>query len=191
MLLPRRKPVRRFFVSESGTSAIEFALLAPILFAAIFSAFEAGLMYTKISVMEIATEKVAREIYTGQAQENALTREDIIDKFCDEIDTVFTCDGNITLQVERLNAFTADDISDLKCVNTGDEPDPDDLPAYEQTDGGEVVYVRFCITTPLVIPSLKAITFQGSNIALQLPEVADGRYAITSSLVFRNEPFGL
>ena len=188
-MLSRRSLFLRYARGSRGSAAIEFSILAPIFFGTILSAFEIGLVFLKISMVEMAADDVAREIYTGQAADEAMTREDMIDAFCDRISATITCDGNVTLLVEGLNDFSAASTEELRCVNTGEVPDPDDLPSYQQTGSGQIVYLRFCVTTPLVIPGLKNLTFQGANIALQLPETANGRYAIIASTVFRNEPF--
>ena len=185
----RAARARRYIGCDSGATVVEFALVAPLLFATVLSAFEAGLMYMKVSMAEMAMDDVTRLLYTGQAQNNELTSSDIADLFCSEMRTVITCDGNVTVQVEVLPGFDIENLEAPTCIHSGDGSTNDDLPNYSSSSGGDIIFVRFCVTTELVVPALSSLVFKGVNIGLRLPESADGKYAITASTLFRAEPF--
>lgn len=53
-----------------GATALEFALVAPVLIAMIVAIFEIAVMYFAQQGLETATETAARLILTGQAQQN-------------------------------------------------------------------------------------------------------------------------
>lgn len=178
--------LRRLRRDRSGSAIIEFAILAPLFFAIMFSGFEAGLMYLKIGMVEHGMSEVSRMIYTGQAS-GSVTRKNVIDTFCDAVDSVINCDDNITLEVRRLQKYSDFEDTATTCRHT--DEDFDDEPEYQPSVGGDIVFVRICVTTNLVVPSLKNMTFGIVNIGLRLPESADGRYSLSSSSVFRNEPF--
>ena len=170
--------------------SVEFAIIGPLFFGLIFSAFESGYMYVKIAVVELAMDEVVRQIYTGNAQTDGLSRNDLIELFCDEVDHIMECDtSNVTIQQQTFSGYGGNTINAAVCRNTEDTLDDDDLPAYALTGSGQIVFFRFCITTDVLVPSLKKLTFSGANFALQLPETADGRYASTASAIFRNEPY--
>ncbi len=180
---------RKFLKDQRGTAAIEFAFVAPLIFAVILSGFESGLMFTKVQFVEMAIEDVTREIYTGQVLNQELTREDVIQRICYKIEVVQQCNGNVTLQIERLNTYSLDNISERTCIHSGETLSNEDLPAYQTTNGGELVFLRVCITTDVVVDGLEWMTFYGTNLALRLPRTSEGKYAIFASAVFRNEPF--
>ena len=175
---------------QKGSISIEFALIAPLFFALIFSAFEAGLMYMKVALVEMNVSKVTRVIYTGQASEQGITSDKIIESFCDEVGILMKCDENVTLEVITLSTYKSKVPEKAKC-HEGDLP-PNiaraAVPQRSSTAGGDIVFVRFCITTNLMVPALKKLTFDGVNVALRIPETEDGKYAITASTVIRNEP---
>ena len=176
---------RRFGRNAAGSAIIEFAILAPLFFAIIFSGFEAGLMYLKIGIVEHGMGEVTRMIYTGRGS-GAVTRDDLIEKFCDSVSPVLACDDNVTLEVRTLEKYSDFAETDATCHHTDDDIGD---PTYEISGGGDIVYVRFCVTTPLVVPGLKNMTFEMINIGLRLPESAPGRYSLTAASVIRNEPF--
>ncbi|MCI5045560.1 MAG: pilus assembly protein [Aquisalinus sp.] len=181
---------RRFIRRQDGSISVEFAIIGPLFFGLIFSAFESGLMYVKIATVELAMDEVVRQVYTGAVTSSNLNRDQLIDLFCDEIDYLMACDSsNVTLQKITFSGYGSNTIDTAICRNSEDDPDEDDLPDYSLTGSGQIVFLRFCITTDVLVPGLKKLTFSGANFALQLPETADGRYGITASAVFRNEPF--
>ena len=58
-------PSRRFLRNEEGAIALEFAIVAPVFFAIVFSIFEAGWMMTKVMMLEMALDKTVRELRVG------------------------------------------------------------------------------------------------------------------------------
>ncbi|MGV6802121.1 MAG: TadE/TadG family type IV pilus assembly protein [bacterium] len=185
-----------FLDNSTGASAIEFAIVAPLFFGLVFSAFEMGVVYMRIATIDLAMTDVARQIYTGQAQEGAMTRDEVIDALCDQIQTIVKCKrsdgsslGNVMVEVLTLPAYSSQVSSDPTCFHEGEDPGDEALPTFSDTIGGDIVYVRFCVTNDIIIPGLGDLTLKGGKFALDLPESASGKYAIVSSVVFRNEPF--
>ncbi|NHK28053.1 pilus assembly protein [Parvularcula flava] len=178
---------RPFANNKRGTAVIEFAILAPLFFAILFSGFEAGMMYLKIGMVDHGVSEISRQIYTGKAK--GKSAEDVMDIFCDSVHTVIKCDGNVTLEIRKLSGYSSFDPGAATCVNTGEDLKDEDKPAYANTAGGDIVYIRVCVNTSLLVPGLKNMTFYLTNVGLQLPESAPGKYELTSSTVIRNEPF--
>lgn len=85
--MPHRPPFRHFRKNRSGATAIEFALIAPVLVFLIFSIIELGFMLYLRSAVETATQIVARRAITGnqtgetpgnrQALFNRMLREEV------------------------------------------------------------------------------------------------------------------
>jgi Flp pilus assembly protein TadG len=66
-LIPAR--FRRFAATEKGTTAVEFALVAPTFIFMMFLIVESGMMLFTEYVLQINTNQAARKIRTGQAQQ--------------------------------------------------------------------------------------------------------------------------
>lgn len=178
---------RLFAGNRGGSAVIEFAILAPLFFAILFSGFEAGMMYLKIGMVDHGVSEISRQIYTGKAK--GKTSDEVLTIFCDSIHTVISCDGNVTLEIRKLSGYDSFDPGAATCINTGETLADDDKPAYQKTSGGDIVYIRVCVNTSLLVPGLKNLTFYLVNAGLQLPESAPGKYELTASTVIRNEPF--
>ncbi|GGD14275.1 TadE/TadG family type IV pilus assembly protein [Aquisalinus flavus] len=178
---------RLFASNRRGSAVIEFAILSPLFFAILFSGFEAGMMYLKIGMVDHGVSEISRQIYTGKAK--GKSAEDVIDIFCDSVHTVIGCDGNVTLEIRKLSGYASFDPGAATCVNTGETLADDDKPTFASTAGGDIVYIRVCVNTSLLVPGLKNLTFYLVNAGLQLPESAPGKYELTASTVIRNEPF--
>ena len=55
-----------FLRASGGASAVEFALVVPMLFAIIFSTFEAGWLMTQTIMLDHALDRTVRELRTGR-----------------------------------------------------------------------------------------------------------------------------
>jgi len=186
-ILFRLPGLRRFARNTLGSAVIEFAILAPLFFGVLFSGFEAGMMYLKIGMVDHGVSEISRQIYTGKAK--GKSSDEVLAIFCNSVDTVISCDGNVTLEIRKLSGYSDFDPGAPTCVNTGEDLGEDDKPAYDRTYGGDIVYIRVCVSTNLLVPGLKNMTFSLINAALQLPESAPGKYELTASTVIRNEPY--
>ena len=65
--------VRRLVNCRRGTTAIEFAFIAPIFFALLFAILETGLVFFNQQAIQTAATQSARLIMTGQVQAQGLT----------------------------------------------------------------------------------------------------------------------
>lgn len=180
--------ISTFIGDRRAATVVEFAILSPLFFSIVFSAFEAGLMYLKIAMVDDAMEVVSRKVYTGQTQ-GGMTRGEMIDTFCGHVDVVMRCEDNVTLEIRTITDPESFDPGDAICLHKNEFKQEEELPAFEDTGSGDMVFTRICITTDILVPSLRHLTFTGINVGLQLPESADGQYALTTVAIFRNEPF--
>lgn len=188
--------MRRFGQNTEGASAIEFAMVAPLFLGFVMSAFELGILYTRIATVELTMTDVARQVYTGQAQTGGLDREQIIALMCDEIDNVINCKdesgdprGNVMVELLTLPAYSSSIGTAPTCTHVGEVLGEDELPTFSTAIGGDIVFMRFCITVDGILPGIREMTYFGANWVLDMPETADGKYGIVSSVVFRTEPF--
>ncbi|MEL7491585.1 MAG: TadE/TadG family type IV pilus assembly protein [Pseudomonadota bacterium] len=172
---------RRLLKSQSGASAVEFALVAPIFIALMLSIIEAGYFFFINSAVTEATAKAARLVRTGQAQAG-IDPEDFFDEICDVVDSFGDCDQQLTVDVARFDSFT-DLANDLTSIQCRDSSDPTIAGAqFGAANYGarrDIVRVRICYLHRPVNPAL----------GLRLAKNADGFREMVAVSVFRNEPF--
>ncbi len=172
---------RGFIKNRKGAAAVEFALIAPIFFALMFSVVEAGWYYFVNSAVQQANNNAARLIRTGQAQDG-ITKEAFFDEICDVVDTFGDCEEKLTIDISRYADFAtlASDLSEPVCR---DKDDPTIEGAqFDSSDYGserQIVRVRVCYLYKPVNPAL----------GLNLKKTKHGDRKIISVSIFRNEPF--
>lgn len=179
----RKTGVRRlrsgFARCRSGSSAVEFALVAPLFIALTFSILEAGYFFFVESAVEAANAKAARLIRTGQAQTNAISRDAFFDEICDVVELFGDCNERLTVDVAKFASFAelAADVAAPVCRDA-DPDDVDDIP-YDAGGAREIVRVRVCYMHKSFNPGL----------GLNLQKAADGSVKMFSTSIFRNEPY--
>lgn len=174
-----RARIRTLAGNKHGSAAVEFALVAPMFLALIFSILEAGWFFFVSSAVEQANASAARLIRTGQVQTGGITRAAFFNEICDIVDTFGDCDDTLTVDVSRYATFgaLAADLSDPVCRDA-DEDAVDALP-YEAGGQREIVRVRVCFLYKPINP----------GIGLNLDNTGDGHRKIVSVSIFRNEPY--
>lgn len=169
----------RFLSCRSGSSAVEFALVAPLFLALTFSILEAGYFFFVESAVEAANTKAARLIRTGQAQTNSVSRDAFFDEICKVVKLFGDCDERLTVDVARFSTFAelAADVAAPVCRDA----DPGDVDAIPYNAGAarDIVRVRVCYLHKSFNPGL----------GLNLEKAAGGKVKMFSTTIFRNEPF--
>ena len=169
----------RFLNCRAGSSAVEFALVAPLFLALTFSILEAGYFFFIGSAVEAANAKAARLIRTGQAQTNSISRDAFFDEICDVVKLFGDCNERLTVDVARFSTFAelAADVSAPVCRDA----DPDDVDAIPYQAGGarDIVRVRVCYLHKSFNPGL----------GLNLEKSKGGAVKMFSTTIFRNEPY--
>ncbi len=175
--------------NQRGSAAVEFALVAPLFFALVFSILEAGWFFFVNSAVEQANATAARLIRTGQAQNAtdddgnpAYSKEAFYDEICNVVSTFGDCDKALTVDISRFASFDAlaADISDPVCR---DKDDPTIQGAqFDASDYGaqnEIVRVRVCYLYKPVNPAL----------GIKMKTNRHGFRELVALSIFRNEPF--
>lgn len=168
--------LRPFLRSERGTAAIEFALVGPLFFAILFSMLETGWIMAKSAILDDAVAQVSRQIYTGQVPTKAAIEAAI----CDRAFLFHDCQNNINVETTVVSGFTTPPSDDVECL---DSANTEFTPAttYATGSGADILYMRVCVTTDILTPGL--------GVGLSMINTDTGRFQITSSLAFQNEPF--
>ena len=100
MPLPVRSSLnllRRFRRHRRGSAAVEFALIAPLLFGLLFAIIEVGMIFFASQVLETVTQDSARMIMTGQAQNASYTQGQFKQYVCGKISSLFDCANGIEI----------------------------------------------------------------------------------------------
>jgi len=176
---------KRFGAQNSGSAAIEFAIVTPVFLAMMFSTFEVGWFFYTNSVLDAATDMAGRQVRTGQVQENSslATPQDqfnyLYGEICDVLDTWGTCSSILTMELQTFGSFAAlaAATDPMKCA---DSP-PEDIAAIPFQPGNElqIVRVRVCLIYNTLNPAI------GANLA----DGSDGQRHLISTIIFQNEPY--
>lgn len=176
--LQQRKTVRRFVRfarNRRGATAVEFALIALPFFVLMMAIIETFLLFFASQTIETATNRGARLIRTGQAQDAGLTATEFKSEICGAMRGLFNCEDNLFVDVRTYQFF--DDVDMGKPIDEDGNLVQNYL--YEPGDAGEVVVVRAFYEWPIHTNVLR----------LGLVSLSNGRHLIAAATAFRNEPF--
>jgi Flp pilus assembly protein TadG len=173
-----RKVLRRFRRSRRGSTAVEFALVAPVFFALLFAILETGIMFFADQVLESVTQNAARTILTGQTQaagySEAQFMSNVICPTGSLAAMLFNCVTGISVDVQSYPAFSNITINSQVVGGSF-------VPPTNFNPGGpsQIVVVRLFYQWPLFVTGF------GYNIA----NLSNGKRLLTATAAFQNEPY--
>jgi Flp pilus assembly pilin Flp len=170
-----RMGLARFHSDERGVSLVEFGLVAVPFIALTFAILETALMFFAGQTLDTAVARSARLIRTGQAQQQGFDINKFRDDICDQILSLFSCDGNLKLSVKKFPTFADIDLD--RPVDADGNLNVDET--YDPGHGGDIVVVRAYYEWPTYVRLL------GNNLS----DMPDGNHLLVSTAAFRNEPF--
>lgn len=170
-----RRKARQFRRDRCGSTAVEFAMIAPIFFALLFAIIETALMFFASQVLETAMQDSARKILTGQAQNGGYSAAQFKNDICGRIVALFDCAGGVYVDVQSYPAFSSVTITDP--VDAGRNFIP--TMRYSPGGAGDIVVVRAFYQWPMFVTGL------GYNIS----NLSGSKRLLTATAAFRNEPF--
>lgn len=103
---PKTNILRRFRRNRRGSTAVEFALVAPLFFALLFAILEAAIVFFAGQLLELGTAESARLMMTHQAQDSGMTETAFKTNLCNRIKVMFKCDGNLANITVDVKVFT-------------------------------------------------------------------------------------
>lgn len=184
---PKRGLMRRLFKDKSGTSAIEFALLAIPFMMVIFASLETFAAFTGEQLLANATETMARKVRTGQIT-STTTQEQFRKAFCAEISVLMTCSATeaktpskLFIDVRSFTDFSK--IPDAVPRKNGDL----DTSGFKFEPGGPTTitivraYYRWEVVTDLVRPYITNLRPAGSSMPKD--------YLMVATAAFRTESY--
>lgn len=163
---------------ERGSAAIEFAMVAPVLFLFLFGIIETGVIFFGSAMLQNATDDTARQIRTGILA-GTLQREDIVNKICSEVQGLISnsdCTNNLQVDLRAYNSFSSSSYPDV--TNSNGTVDAAKLEI--QTAGDcQVVLFRSFYPWKIMTPLMSTL----------LANASGGIYLLSSSAAFRTEPY--
>lgn len=175
MTASRRVSYRGFKDDKSGAAAIEFALLIGPLLLLMMGTLEVSINYFVGASMDLATQKVARLVKTGQAQGLGLNTAQLKTQMCQEMFNLFDCSTNIYIRVEVLTTLSAP----ARPLPVNSDGSFSAAVAPQLGVGGDYVIVRSYFQFSPLFDIFGALT----------PRLPNGHHIVIASSLFRNEPF--
>ena len=167
--------LKRLRGDRSGASAIEFALVAPLVFALSFSIAEAGWIMTQSIMLDRAFSKAVRAV---QVEGATLSYTDLKARICDEALVLSNCMNSIRLELTPINKSTDFPTASAPCVDRSVPIDP--VTTYNSGQRSQVIFARACFVVDPLVP--------GIGLGLSMPKDATGGIHLNSSFAFVNEP---
>jgi Flp pilus assembly protein TadG len=184
---PNRSLLRRLFRDKSGTSAIEFALLALPFMMVVFASLETFTAFTAEQLLANATETMARKVRTGQIT-STTTQEQFRNAFCAEISVLMTCSATEAKIPSKLfiDVRSFSDFSQIPQTIPRKNGDLDTT-GFQFAPGGPTTitivraYYRWEVITDLVRPYITNLRPAGSSMPKD--------YLMVATTAFRTESY--
>ncbi|AXS38893.1 TadE/TadG family type IV pilus assembly protein [Breoghania sp. L-A4] len=176
---PARRPsfvgrLRRFRRNESGSTAIEFALVAMPFLVLLAFLIEIGLVFFAGEVLDNAVAESARLIRTGQAQKASLDADGFKQEVMGHLPGFFSAD-RLSIDVKTYTSFST--WAETPLIDEDDKLIEDF--SYQTGSASQIVVMRAFYRWPMA----------GSYFGVDFSDLADGTRLIASIAAFRNEPF--
>jgi Flp pilus assembly protein TadG len=170
---------------NSGSAAIEFAMVAPIFLLLTFAILETSMVFFADMILDNAVMDTGRLIRTGQAQNQAMTQDQFRTAVCDQVKIMLSCDpAKLLVDVRSFTNFNNTNFQPALDANGNLNPNLNNYqPGGSSQIAGQnpIVSVRVLYKWQLYTP-LFAQYFEnmghGSGIRL-----------IGFSAAFKNEPY--
>jgi Flp pilus assembly protein TadG len=170
--------LRRYRRSQSGVTAIEFAVVAPPFLALMLAIFEVGIMLFSEYVIEHGVGNASRMIRTGEVQTEGMSATEFKTLVCGKLAGYLDCENNLHIDVRAFKDF--DEVS-LPAPLTPEGALSSEVTSdshFEPGDPYQVVVVRVYYPWSLFMPGMS-----------HMSNMSDGRRLLAAGAAFRNEPY--
>jgi Flp pilus assembly protein TadG len=167
--------LKRLRQDRSGASAIEFAIIGPLVLVVVFGIIELAVIFMATQYLETATQQSTRLIMTGQVKSANMTKEQFKTLVCDRLTMMMKDCGSLYVDAQTYDSFTAPDFSSP--ITNKEFVDNTKFITGKQ---GDIVVVRAFYKWPL---------FVSNFFYLDLSDLKDGKRLISASAAIRNEPW--
>jgi Flp pilus assembly pilin Flp len=168
--------LRRFGRSQRGVSAVEFALVAPMLFAVIFGSIESGWTMMQTIMLDRALDTTVRSLRIGQMVNP--TQASVRAAICAEAMILADCTTALALEFIPIVNAASYPTDTERCVDRSGAINP--VLRFDPGARSQTVFVRACFVVDPLTPGL--------GLGLALPKDETGGYRIIAKSGFVNEP---
>ena len=158
-----------FLADDSGASAAEFALVAPILFALLFGTIEVGVQGMVTSSLENAVGAASRTIRTGES-DGPTTASAFKNLICaGMVDSLTDCNARLSISVKPFASFSS---AGSAVTTTLDG-------TFNKGGAGDIILVQATYDWPAIAPTFDA----------HLNRIGPTKVLLSTQAVFKNEPY--
>jgi Flp pilus assembly protein TadG len=167
--------LRRFGEDASGTSALEFAIVATPLLLLILGVFQVAFVYFANFTLENAVDRAARLVRTGQAQ--SFNAAQFKNEVCKMLTAPLSC-GGLQLDVRKYSSFGGAASNLTQPLDSSGNVKTSF--SYDPGARGDVMVVRAFYTLDIgaLLPS-----------EISLSNMSGNNRMLIATAAFRNEPF--
>lgn len=159
---------------RDGAAAIEFSILALPFFIVVFGILDVAMMFFIDGSLDSALHMAAREVRTGQSAKEKWDITRFKKEVCDGMALAFGCQKNLLVTTKVMSDFST--VTFTPAVSGGT------LKVQEGfANGAPSDYVLIQAFLPW--PSWLA------PLGIETAHLPDGRYVLSATALFRNEPF--
>jgi Flp pilus assembly protein TadG len=173
----RIRYIERFRSARNASTAVEFAMIAPLFIGLLISVFETGIFFFAQQNLQAAAVQAGRSFLTGQAQSGGLTQGQLIGNICPSIQVLFTC-SSLMVDVQSYASFNGANAS-APTLTYDSHGNVTNTWAYSPGTYGQIVVVRLIYQWPPL----------SGPFALLLPNLANGTSLMMGVTAFRVEPY--
>ncbi|MEP3232363.1 MAG: TadE/TadG family type IV pilus assembly protein [Hyphomicrobiales bacterium] len=173
--------LRKLRKDKSGVSAIEFAMLFPIILALTFFILESSWYFTRVVLFDSSVQQLTKDIYINSVGTSGLTIADLEEQICENFPlSGADCEEKLVLELTEVAGLTSLPTDNAECItfNSSNQvvrPVVD----FNVGIGSSTIFLRACYSTEFFFP--------GIGFALRVA-TTDDRHNIISSTAFVNEP---
>jgi len=172
------RPVARFCRSRGGTTAVEFAFIAPPFLALLIAILQMASFLFAQQALQTAVVAAGRLILTGQVQNAGLTQSQFqTNDVCPLLPALFTC-SNLYVNVQTYNNFSSASTS-TPSLTISSSGTVSSTGSYSLGGPGEVMVLQLVYPWKVITGPLGAI----------LPNFSNGYTEIMGITAFRVEPY--
>jgi Flp pilus assembly protein TadG len=172
------RAIIRFGVAQRGTTAVEFALVAPLLIALLVAIFQVTLFLFAQMNLQNAAVQAGRLIMTGQVQNAGTSQSAFLTKdVCPLLGPMFTC-TNVYANVQSYINFSSASTTEPTLTYAGNGS-VNNTWAYSPGSPGQVMVVQIIYQWPIIGGTLHAV----------LPNLGNGYAEMMGVTAFRVEPY--
>jgi Flp pilus assembly protein TadG len=172
--------LQRALLDVRATTAVEFALVAPLVIALILGAMQIAVIYLAKAELENAAEQAARLVMTNQAPASGTAGQTSFQStVCGYLPALFSCSGvMVDLQAQSISASSSDAVVMTPPTLTyGSNGQVTNSWNYNPGSPGQLEILRVMYQWPVV----------AGPLGLVFNDLANGTLLMSSTQVFQNE----